>query len=239
MKIASRMLGYIRDSKICEFGVLDSLGLTSRNSLRVTLNRLSRAGEIYNPVKGVYVSKEADPFWVATRLRQGYLSLSTALYLHRLIEDYPFTVFVASYCVKRMKLGEHELCYFKAADYSGVAEDTYRLACVEKTFCDCLRHADFVGYPRIAKALYRADFSAGKIIALSRGENGAFFQRLGYLLSLLPSRNKEKNRLLGHCRKKVRANAYLQGRSRKGTYIPEWRLVDNVGEEVIMSWWRQ
>jgi predicted transcriptional regulator of viral defense system len=238
MKVATKLREYVKKAGIAEFRVLDSLGLTSSNSLRVTLNRLVKAGEFYNPTRGVYVSKDADPFMVATVLKPGYLSLGTALYLHHLIEEYPFTIYVASSSRGSFRLGEHELRYFKAKSYLGAIEKPYKMASVEKAIYDSLLHADLIGYAKIAKALHNSEISAKKFIALCKGEGGAFFQRLGYILSLLPTRSKEKSELMGHCKRKIRGNAYLQGRG-KGKYIPEWRLVDNVGGKVILSWWRQ
>ncbi len=238
MKIATKLADYVKKARIAEFRVLDSLGLTSSNSLRVTLNRLVRAGEFYNPVRGVYVSKDADPFWVATALRPGYLSLGTALYLHHLVEEYPFTIFVASGSRASFRLGEHQLDYFKAKNYGGIIENPYRMASVEKALYDCLLHADLIGYAKISKALHNAAISAKAFLSLSGKESSAFFQRLGYLLSLLPSMDAEKRKIFEHCRKRVRANVYLQGRNR-GKYVPEWKVVDNVGEKVILSWWQQ
>jgi len=238
MKIATKLTEYVKKAGIAEFKVLDSMGLTSPNSLRVTLNRLVKSGEFYNPAKGIYVSKNVDPFHVATALRPGYLSLGTALYLHHLSDEYPFTIFVASGKSCSFRLGEHELCYFKAKNYAGLVETPYKMASAEKAFYDCLLHADLVGYAKIAKALHNSKISANAFLSISKGEGGAFFQRLGYILSLLPKRGGEKQKILEHCRKKVRANAYLQGRG-NGKYVPDWKLIDNVGEKVILSWWQQ
>ena len=238
MKIATRLREYVKKAGIAEFGVLDSLGIASPNSLRVTLSRLVKAGEFYSPIRGIYVSKGADPFTVATILRPGYLSLGTALYLHHLVEEYPFTIHVASSKRGSFRLGEHELLYFKAKNYSGLVETPYKMASVEKAVYDCLLHADMVGFAKIAKALHNSEISAKKFLAISKGECSAFFQRLGYILSILPKQSKEKRKILEHCQKKVRANAYLQGRG-KGKYVPDWKMVDNVGEKVILSWWHQ
>ncbi len=238
MKIATRLRDYVRKAGICEFAVLDSLNLTSSNSLRVTLNRLVKAGEIHNPARGIYVSREADPFWAATALVPGYLSLGTALYLHHLVDEYPFTIYIASGGRKTMRLGEHELAYFKAKNYGGLIASPYKMAGVEKAIYDCLLHPDLVGYPRIAKALYGAKLSAKTFLSLCKGESCAFFQRLGYVLSLLPSRGREKSRILEYCKKRIGGNAYLQGRG-KGNYIPEWKLIDNAGKKAILSWWQQ
>ncbi|VVC01927.1 Uncharacterised protein [uncultured archaeon] len=238
MKLATRLRDYVKKAGIVEFSVLDSLGLTTSNSLRVTLNRLVKAGEFGNPIRGVYVWGDANPFMVATSLKPGYLSLTTALYLHHLIEEYPFTIFVASSGRGSLRLGEHELAYFRAKSYIGTIDTPYKMATAEKAIYDCLLHADLAGYAKIAKALHNSKISAAKFLALSKGEDGAFFQRLGYILSLLPSRSREKNKLMGYCRKMVRANTYLQGRGR-GKYVPDWKLIDNVGEKVILSWWQQ
>lgn len=192
MKIATKLRGYVEKAGIAEFGVLDSLGLASQNSLRVTLNRLVKAGEFYNPTRGVYVSKGADPFMVATALKPGYLSLGTALYLHHLIDEYPFTIYVGSGYRGSFRLGEHELRYFKAKGYSGLVEKPYKMASAEKAIYDCLLHADLVGFAKIAKALHNSDISAKAFLSLSGGEGGAFFQRLGYVLSLLPRLDSEK-----------------------------------------------
>ncbi|MCX6778580.1 MAG: hypothetical protein NT157_06930 [Candidatus Micrarchaeota archaeon] len=236
MTIANKLKQYVDRGKLVEFRVLASLSLTSDNSLRVTLSRLAKKGEIYAPARGVYVSRQADPFWVATRLFPGYVSLTTALYLHHLIDEYPFTVFVASEKRASVRLGQHEFRYFKASDYLGVERGEYPVASVEKAIRDSLNHADLVGYARIEKALYGAKMEAESFIRICGKEKSAFFQRLGYLLSILPERDSEKEKLMRYCRKRVRANAYLRGRG-KGEYISEWKLVDNVGREAILSWW--
>jgi len=238
MTIATKLFEYVEKAGIAEFSVLESLRLTSPNSLRVTLSRLTKAGKFYSPAKGVYVSKGADPFMVATILKPGYLSLGTALHFHHLIEEYPFTIHIAASSRGSFRMGEHELFYFKAKNYLGLLEKPYKMASVEKAIYDCLLHADLVGFAKIAKALYRAEISSKKFLAISKTESSAFFQRLGYVLSLLPNLGSEKKRLLEHCRGRICANAYLQGRG-KGKYVSEWKLVDNVGEKVILSWWHQ
>ncbi len=238
MKLATKLLEYINRGRIVEYRVLQSLGITTENSLRVTLSRLSTGGKIYKPMKETYVSAEADPFWAATSLVPGYISLGSALYLHHLADEYPFTIFVGSEEKKSVFLGQREITYFKAKNYRGVERKPYPVASVEKALCDCLLHPEFVGYPRLLKALHHAKVSKKKFLAACKGEDCAFFQRLGYLLSLLPKKDREKNGLLGVCKRKVKSNVYLFGRS-KGKYIGGWKLVDNVGKEALLSWWEQ
>ncbi len=238
MKLTTRIKAYIDSAKLTYFPLLASLSLTSENSLRVTLNRLVKAGEIYNPIKGTYVSKNADMFWIACQLHQGYISLSTSFYLHQLIEEFPFTVFVASNVRKSVQMGNMEFIYFKAHNYAGIEKGDYPLASVEKAISDSLMHLSLTNFAMLAKVLYYADINSGKLIRLCGAENSASFQRLGYLLSLLPKLDKEKSKLLSFCRKKIKANAYLSGKC-SGTYVPEWKIIDNIGKEVILSWWQQ
>lgn len=238
MKIATRMKRYIDEAGIIELSRIESLGLTSKNSLRVTLSRLVAAGEVYNPVKSTYVSKNVDPFWIACLLYPGYISLSSAFYLHHLTDEYPFTIFVASNVRRSVNMGNQTFVYFKAKDYLGIEKGKYNVASIEKAICDSLRFPDKTDYAKLEKVLFYADLKANMLIGLSRDENAAFFQRLGYLLYLLPKTSKEKRVLLAFCKRKVKANTYLQGR-RKGVYIKEWRLIDNIGEKVLLSWWQQ
>ena len=238
MKLTTRIKEYVDSARLTYFPLLASLSLTSENSLRVTLNRLVKSGEIYNPIKGTYVSKNADMFWVACQLHQGYISLSTAFYLHHLIEEFPFTVFIASNVRKSVQMGNMEFIYFKAHNYAGIEKGDYPLASVEKAISDSLLHLSLTNFAMLAKVLYYADINSGKLIRLCGAENSASFQRLGYLLSLLPKLDKEKSKLLSFCRKKIKANAYLSGKC-SGTYVPEWKIIDNIGKEVILSWWQQ
>ncbi|MDE1824964.1 MAG: hypothetical protein KGH77_02620 [Candidatus Micrarchaeota archaeon] len=238
MKLTTRIKGYIDSAKLTYFPLLASLSLTSESSLRVTLSRLVKAGEIYNPVKGTYVSKNADLFRVACQLHQGYISLSTAFYLHNLIEEFPFTVFVASNVRKTVQIGNLEFVYFKARNYSGVEKGDYPIASIEKAISDSLMHLPLTSFTMLAKVLYYANIDSSKLIQLCDGGSSALFQRLGYLLSLLPKLDKEKSKVLRFCSKKIKTTAYLNGR-RRGTYVAEWKIIDNLGKEAIMSWWQQ
>lgn len=236
MKLTTTLLRYINDAGLVEFSVLNTLGTTSPNSLRVTLNGLAKKGEIYNPLKGIYVSKAADPFWVATRLYPGYVSLSSSFYLHNLIDEYPFSVFVGSEKRKVLQMGQHEFIYFKAKNYRGIEEGAYPVASTEKAICDSLEHGSFVNYARLEMVLHKSRIDSKKFIELSEGGSSSFFQRLGYLLSLLPSLDSQKRRLMNFCKKRVKANTYLQG-GKRGTYISDWKLIDNIGQKVLLSWW--
>lgn len=238
MKLATRIKKYIDDAKLTNFSLLASLSITSEDSLRVTISRLVKNGEVYNPVKGVYVSKYADTFWVASHIYPGYISLSTSFYLHHITDEYPFTIFVASDISKSVVIGNSELLYFKVDNQLGVEKGDYQVASVEKGIYDSLKYRRFVSFYTLTKVLYYCEINANKFIELSKDENPAFFQRLGYLLSILPNIDKEKEKIISFCKSKVKSNIYLQGRS-KGKYISKWKIVDNISEEVLLSWWLQ
>jgi len=238
MKIATKLAGYIESAGMAEFGTLKTLGLTSENSLRVTLSMLAKARRIYNPVRGIYVSKNVDPFWVATKLYPGYVSMLAAFYLDHLIDEYPFTIMVGSGARRSVVMGQYEFLYFKAKNYAGVEQKQYSVASVEKAVYDSLLNWRFIGFPKLTAVLYRSRLDSKKLLGICKGESSAFFQRLGYLLSVLPSRDVEKEGIMRFCAKKVRANAYLQGRG-GGEYIKGWKLIDNVGKGVLLSWWHQ
>ncbi len=238
MKLTTRLLNYINEAGICQFSILRSLSLTSDNSLRVTLSKLMQSGDIYSPIKGTYIAKGADPFWAATRIYPGYLSLSSAFYIYHLMDEYPFTIFIGSEKRRTVQVGGHEFYYFKAKNYIGVNDETYPIATVEKAIYDSLIHWNLIGYTKLAAVLYQSDISSRRFIRISKGEDGAMFQRLGYLLSILPSLTKEKRKLMEFCRGKIRSNTYLSGR-KHGEYIAEWKLVDNIGKGVLLSWWLQ
>ncbi len=138
-----------------------------------------------------------------------------------------------------VRLGEHELHYFRAKNYLGVEDKGgYKIASVEKCIYDSLLHMDKVDAKAIMKALFYAKLDSKLLLKISAGEDNAFFQRLGYLLSLLPRPNAERKVLLAFCAKRKKSNTYLQGRS-KGKYVKEWMIVDNICKEVLLSWLRQ
>ncbi len=238
MNLSTKVLEYVNEAKLTNFSLLESISGTTANSLRVTINRLVKHEKLYNPIKGVYVAKDADPFWVASTLFPGYISLSSAFYLNNLIDEYPFTVFVASEARKSITMGGHEFLYFKAKNYLGIEEGKYKTASVEKAIYDSLLHIDMVGIQTLVKALYHAKINRRKFMRISNGESSAFFQRLGYLISTLPNKDTKKEKLMASCAKRIGTNTYLQGRN-SGHYVKEWKIIDNVGKEVFLAWLHQ
>ena len=238
MSIASKIIEYIDSSIYSSFSVLSSLNLTSDNSLRVILSRMLKKGEINSPKKGLYASLHADPFLISTLINQGYVSLSSAYYLHGLITEYPFTIFIGSEVSESLRFGEHNLRYFIADNYKGLLNKDYRIAGVEKAVYDGLKNPGLVDYRTTLRAFFHSSkFDVGLFLRICSNEPNSFYQRLGYLLSLLPEKSSSASKLISICRKRVKSVIYLNGRS-KGNYNHDWKLVDNIGSGVLLSWYQ-
>jgi len=239
MKIETRIKEYVDDAKIITFDILKGFNLTSEKSLRVILSNMVRKGLILSPKKGVYVSPNFDPFKIATLLEPGYISLTTAFYYYHFISEYPFTIYVASEKIRNYKLGNYELVYFKAINFKYVDVEN-RVALPEKAIYDSLKYYKIVPFKKTLEAVYHArNINWDNFIDLISGEKSSFFQRLGYLLSLLPRKNKRIKEVIEFCREKARKSSkiYLYGRG-KGVFIKEWNVIDNLGKKELLSWWK-
>ncbi len=129
-------------SGIARLDVLESLGLCSPATLKITLSRLGRSGRIIRLKRGVYsASPIRDAFASAQAVFNGYVGFSAALYLHRLISEVPFTVAVVTGRKSGVKrIGNYE---FRAVALGGKAvgferNGPYVVSTRAKTLFDCL-----------------------------------------------------------------------------------------------------
>lgn len=93
------VLDAIRNSPsgIASLDVLESLRLCDADTLKTTLSRLNRSGRILRLKRGVYSENPLrDAFAAAQATFNGYLGFSSALYLHKLITEVPFTAIVVT-----------------------------------------------------------------------------------------------------------------------------------------------
>jgi predicted transcriptional regulator of viral defense system len=82
---------------ITTLDVLESLQLCGRSTLKTVLSRLNRSGRIIRLRRGVYSSNPIrDAFAAAQATFDGYIGFSSALYVHRLITEVPFTITVVT-----------------------------------------------------------------------------------------------------------------------------------------------
>lgn len=85
------------DSGILTLDVLDSLGLCNKPTMRTTISRLNKKGRILRLKRGVYSTNPIkDAFSAAQEAFNGYIGFSSALYVHKLIAELPFSITVVT-----------------------------------------------------------------------------------------------------------------------------------------------
>lgn len=127
---------------IAALETLESLRLSDKFTLRTTLSRLSKSGRIIRLKRGIYSENPIrDAFVAAQYTYDGYLGFSSALYLHKLITELPFTITVVTTHTSASKpLGAYELKAVamkeKAIGFENVGALT--VSTKAKTLFDCL-----------------------------------------------------------------------------------------------------
>jgi predicted transcriptional regulator of viral defense system len=144
LKIGQAILNALSASPhgITTLDVLESLRLSDSFTLKTILSRLNRSGRIIHLKRGVYSTKPmTDPYACAQATFNGYLGFSTALHLHGLISEMPFTLLVATTSTSKVKrFGEYEFRAValgeKAVGFARVGN--YVVSTRPKTLFDCL-----------------------------------------------------------------------------------------------------
>ena len=230
--------------------MVSSWNLTDKKSLLVILSRMAKKGWLLRLRKGIYLVSEppasaiTDMFTVSTYCFPGYNAFSSALYLHGLTDMVPFEVLVATRHESGVKtFGQQSVraVALKERFMGSTLHEGHFVSTLPKTIYDCLIHPELGGgHTQIMKAIHEANMAETGWKELfyysKKFEKSAFYQRLGYLLSLLPRRSKATKGAIRICSKMVRSKIHLYGRG-KGVYIPEWKIIDNVGREALLSWW--
>ena len=97
--LSRTVLAAIRDSNagISTLDVLESLRLCDTFTLKTTLSRLGKAGKILRLKRGVYATNPLkDAISAAQATFSGYIGFSSALYIHKLIAESPFSITVVT-----------------------------------------------------------------------------------------------------------------------------------------------
>ncbi len=127
---------------IAALETLEGLRLCDKFTLRTTLSRLSKSGRIIRLKRGVYSENPIrDAFTAAQYTYGGYLGFSSALYLHKLITELPFTITVVTPHKSASKtIGAYELRAVamkeKAIGFENVG--TLTVSTRAKTIFDCI-----------------------------------------------------------------------------------------------------
>lgn len=235
---------------VISLDIIRSLRLTDNKTLLFALSNMAKKGWLTRLRRGVYLVSESgsnvikDPFLIATYIFPGYVAFSSALYVHRLVDVIPFEVQVATRNetgVKKIGAYSFRAIALRERHIGSELREGRVVSSVVKTIYDCLTHVELGGgYPQILKSIYEAKLSKNGwkefLYYAEKFESNAFYQRLGYLLGIMPKKDKETLKVIKLCRKKMKSKLYLFKR-RKGVYIPEWKLIDDVGREELLSWW--
>ena len=211
---------------------------------------LSSKGYLHRLKKGVYLIQKKpsdlplikDPYKIALALFKGYIGFSSALRIYDLLDYEPFTIFVVTtnrsmekrigeYAFKSVAMGERAtgITYYK---------DIY-ISTIAKTFFDCFYKPQYCGgYSAITKAINDVEFDWDEFIRYFEFTSDSLCQRTGYVLELMEEETGKKIPTLDNFRKRVKNNTKLVPSGKAGgKYIKEWRVLDNLGKENILSWW--
>jgi len=147
--VTQRLLKAIEGSPsgIASLDVLKSLALADERTLKTTLSRLGRSGRIIRLKRGAYsVNPIRDAYVCGLTLFRGYLGFTSALHLHGLITEVPFTVTVVTVADSKLKrIGEYEFRAValgeKAVGFERKGEHV--VSTRAKTLFDCIYLPDY------------------------------------------------------------------------------------------------
>lgn len=157
------VLSSLPESRVFYFKEVASLFGSS--GLSRTLSSLVKKKKLQRVKRGVFISSGTDEWGKALALggKGSYLGFATALFIHKLVDEYPNTVFVVSrnrsttiksgvLSYKIVNLGDRAV--------GSVSKDFIRVSSLAKTFFDCFYMPEYAGgLPRVITAFKRARFS--------------------------------------------------------------------------------
>ena len=143
-KLIDQVMNAIQNASngIITLDLLKSLKLCDSFTLKTTLSRLSKSGRIIRLKRGTYsVNPIENAFIAAQATFSGYIGFSSALYLHMLIAEMPFSITVVTVNESKLKkFGSYE---FRAVALKNKAVGFEKKDCIAvstraKTLFDCL-----------------------------------------------------------------------------------------------------
>jgi len=225
-------------------------GIDSEKINRIC-SRLSIKGYLHRIKRGVYLIQDepsqkpliSNPFKIALQIYPGYLAFSSALRIYDLIEYEPFTIFAATAGKShKIKLGEYVFRYISTKN-TGSAEfyKNVYVSSKTKTFYDCFYKPRYCGgYSVIAKALYLnkgCDWNELKKY-FENFASDSLCQRSGYVLEIIKNAGSIEvpGFIISYLKSRIKTNSRLIPLNKSaGKYIREWKILDNLGGENIIS----
>lgn len=212
---------------------------------------LSKKGYLHRIKREVYLIQDepsqkpliSNPFKIALQIYPGYLAFSSALRIYDLIEYEPFTIFIATAGKShKIKLGEYVFRYVSMKNTVGVefCKNVY-VSSKTKTFYDCFYRPQYCGgYSVIAKALYLnkgCDWNELKKY-FENFSSDSLCQRSGYVLEIIKNAGiiEVPAFMISYLNSRIKTNSRLIPLNKSaGKYITEWKILDNLGGENIIS----
>ena len=235
---------------IIAYDTIKSWGLAGKGVLDVTLSRMCKKGWLVRLKRGVYlVSKPSgavpeDALYAAQSIFGGYIGFSTALNLHGLMDEMPFTIYLVTESISKSKqLGDY-LVKAVALGKRAVGMErkgAYLVSNIPKSIYDSFYLPEYGGgYASVLKAIHLSRMGNAQwkefVFYLGKFSSGAFCQKIGYMLELLKkTKIKIPAFVFQYLAKRVRSVVILG--AGKGAYNKKWRVVDAIGEQALLSWW--
>ncbi len=238
-------------NNIITYDTIRSWRLADENVINVILSRMCKKGWLTRLKKGVYLLSGygkgiVDIFYTAQFVYSGYLAFSTALYLHKLIDEMPFTIYIATKGISASKhFGEYNIkavSLGKRATGMQLIGD-YWISTIPKTLYDCFHFPEYGGgYSRILKSVHSSKMNEKQwdefINYVKKFDSDASCQKIGYLLDLLKKTNVDiPSFVLSYLQKRVRSVVSIGKRKAKGKFNKKWKIIDHIGEQTLLSWW--
>lgn len=210
---------------------------------------------------GVEPAYTEHEFVIASHLLSPYyIAYWSALNFHRLTEQTPFTVFIAT--TKRMMSRKvfdvnYSFITLKKRSFFGfvpveVSSHKVNVSDLQKTLADALDHLEYCGgISEVAKCLWNArkKMSLEKVVEYSiKMGNMTILKRLGYLIETLrivdeTNGNNKKTisnmkRLISPGMSILDPTVYSQHHNNKevGRYNTRWNLLVNISKETLENW---
>jgi len=218
---------------------------------KICHNLLSK-GYLYPVKRGIYIinDKPSDkpmiknPYTIASYLNKGYLGFSSALHLYDLIDYEPFTIFmVSNQTSSELTIGTYlfkTVAFGKKATGSTFYKNVY-VSTIEKTIFDCFYKPQYAGgYQELINTLSKIksiDWNQ-VLFYFNHFASNALFQRTGYILTILHKNNTISipKYFFHEFKKHVKSTTKLIPTApSKGTYNKEWKVLNNLGKEIIME----
>ncbi len=213
---------------------------------------LSKKGYLYRIKRNIYLIQQepshapliSNAGKIALQIYPGYLAFSSALRIYDLIEYEPFTIFIGTAGKSReINLGEYTFKYISVGN-KGTDIKFYKgfyVSSKTKTVYDCFYKPQYCGgYSGVVKALYLNNGCNWKKLKeyFEKFASDSLCQRSGYVLELMKNENiiKIPGFIISYMRSRIRTNTRLIPQNKyAGKYIKEWRVLDNLGGENILS----